>query len=258
MKQFFGILAFTLSFISSTTAQVIKPISWEVSLSQESPKVGDTINVVFDAQIDADWYLYSSDFDPNLGPMVTRFQFEDQQSFDRLGETAPLDAKRKYDSLWEGEYTYFVGHARFVQEIVIKNENYQISGSYSYQVCTDVDGKCIPFEDDFELVSNSEKGTSKLFTDKKKDDEGLLKEQLSTDPYTIFSFMIVAFLAGLTALLTPCVFPMIPMTVSFFTGKNKSKKESIFKSLFYGFSIISDLCCYRCSGSSLYGARNCQ
>lgn len=236
MKKFSALVAFTLFFIATAYAQVIKPISWEVTLSEESPKKGDTIRVFFDAKIDADWYLYSSDFDPDLGPMVSQFTFSDHPSFQTVGVIMPIDAKMKYDSLWEGEYTYFVGHGRFVQSIVILNENYQISGSYSYQVCTDVDGKCIPFEDDFKLVANSKNATKTSIS--AKEDKGLLKEQLSTDPYTILSFMIVAFLAGLTALLTPCVFPMIPMTVSFFTGRKQNKSQSIIKSLFYGFSII--------------------
>ena len=62
--------------------------------------------------------------------------------------------------------------------------------------------------------------------------------RLANDPYTLLTFMLIAFLAGLTALLTPCVFPMIPMTITYFTGRSKSKGTRIKNSLFYGTSII--------------------
>ena len=68
--------------------------------------------------------------------------------------------------------------------------------------------------------------------------ESVFDMRAANDPYTLLSFMLIAFLAGLTALLTPCVFPMIPMTVTYFTGKNKSKATRIKNSLFYGLSII--------------------
>ena len=67
---------------------------------------------------------------------------------------------------------------------------------------------------------------------------GLLKSRDSHSPYSLLSFMIIAFLAGLAALFTPCVFPMIPMTVTFFTGKAKSRSKGIRNALIYGFSII--------------------
>jgi thiol:disulfide interchange protein len=216
-------------------AQVLKPIKWEVSIVPTSFTKNDTVEVQFSANIDADWYLYSSDFDPELGPMVTRFTFEPHASYSLIGEIVPVHPKRKYDSLWEGEYTYFVGHALFTQKVVVLSDEYQISGNYSYQVCTDVDGKCIPFEDDFSLEKKKEVTTEQKSETNKV---SLLNEKSSNDPYTLLSFMLVAFLAGLTALLTPCVFPMIPMTVSFFTGKNKTRAQAIFQSAFYGFSII--------------------
>ena len=115
--------------------------------------------LVFHVKIDPDWYLYSSDFDPDLGPMVTEFSFEPNDAYELVGDIQPVGAKEKYDELWEGEYTYFTKEAEFRQTIRVRDEELtKVAGSYGYQVCTDVTGQCIPFEEDFtfELASSDE------------------------------------------------------------------------------------------------------
>ncbi|WP_258102889.1 cytochrome c biogenesis protein CcdA [Marinoscillum sp. MHG1-6] len=235
-----GLLLILTFFIGHLSlGQILKPIKWDKpQLSVETPEAGGEYDLIFTAKIDEDWYLYSSDFDPDLGPMVTRFNFEPNDTYELIGEINPINPSRKYDSVvWMGEYTYFKKTAEFRQRIKILKADYRISGNYTYQVCTDVDGKCIPFDDDFSLNTHS------------KEEEGVAdtphvvkKKRLSAkgthDPYTLLSFMLVSFLAGLAALLTPCVFPMIPMTVSFFTGKKKERSKSVFQAVFYGISII--------------------
>lgn len=276
-------------------AQILNPATWSVTTSKKEVKIGDNFDVIFNVVIDDNWYLYSSDFDPELGPLVTEFVFEPDDSYELVGDIRPIDPKKKYDELWEGEYTYFAGKAQFRQTVHILSGDLIIKGSYSYQVCSDIDGKCIPFEDEFSVenvvVVNETKITGKAKTKKtgnpsetataeiqekeeltvpapvipiqkadiKKEkskstsdeikagnpDEpetikktSLLNQRDTTDPYTLLSFMIVAFLGGLAALLTPCVFPMIPMTVSFFTGRSKTRASGIKNALIYGFSII--------------------
>lgn len=224
------VLFFAILILSSLSglAQILKPISWEVNLSDASPGVGDEIEVRFKAKIDKDWYLYSSDFDPDLGPMVTEFEFEEDDSFELLGEIEPINPLRKYDSvIWEGEYSYFKKEGLFIQKVKILKEDFKISGNYLYQVCSDVDGKCIPFDEEFALGSRvAKKG------DLKK------KTELDQQDGSLWSILITAFLAGLVALLTPCVYPMIPITVSIFLKQSKSKSEGISKALIYGLSII--------------------
>tara|TARA_B110000091_G_scaffold13072_1_gene12585 strand:+ start:1233 stop:2801 length:1569 start_codon:yes stop_codon:yes gene_type:complete len=94
-----------------------------------------------------------------------------------------------------------------------------------------------PLEDDFSFVKTSNSSAASSIEDAVPT-ESIFDMRAANDPYTLISFMLIAFLAGLTALLTPCVFPMIPMTVTYFTGKNKSKATRIKNSLFYGLSII--------------------
>ena len=238
-------------------AQILQPAQWSYEVSSDQVKKGEQIDLIFRAEIDPDWYLYSTDFDPDLGPMVTEFNFIPNDSYELVGEIKPIGSKQAYDEIWEGEYTYFKGNAEFRQTITILDEQYNISGNYIYQVCSDIDGKCIPFDEEFRFGTPSGSAGSIKTVDSDKlnafgksvdspavpssesievEDAktGLLMKRDVNDPYSLLSFMVVAFLAGLAALLTPCVFPMIPMTVTFFTGKQGGKG----KAFFYGFSII--------------------
>ena len=227
MKKTFFIGLLLLSVIT-TIGQVLKPISWEVELSDSAPGVGDEIEIRFKAKIEQDWYLYSSDFDPDLGPMVTEFEFDQDDSYELIDGIDPINPLRKYDSaIWGGEYSYFKKEGLFIQKVKILKEDFKISGIYLYQVCSDVDGKCIPFDDEF-LLSNGDS----------KNDEIKKKTELDQQGSSLWSILITAFLAGLVALLTPCVYPMIPMTVSIFLKQSKSKKEGIAKALIYGLSIV--------------------
>jgi thiol:disulfide interchange protein DsbD len=209
-------------------AQVLKPISWKVELSENQPKVGDELEIRFKAKIEQDWYLYSSDFDPDLGPMVTEFAFEENGSYELIGSIKPINPNRAYDSvIWMGEYTYFKKEGLFIQKVKVLSEDFSITGNYTYQVCSDVDGKCIPFDDEFSLGNEKKKAGDLKKKDKPEEQEG-----------NLWSILITAFLAGLVALLTPCVYPMIPITVSIFLKQSKSRKEGVGKALIYGLSII--------------------
>jgi len=265
-------------------AQILEPAKWSNQPATMTAAVGDEIELVFTATIDATWYLYSSDFDPDLGPQVTTFTFEPNDSYELVGDLRPIKPKEKFDDIWGGNVRYFIGQGEFRQTIKVLKKNLTISGSYEYQVCTDVDGKCIPFSDDFafsgftvtgndaapantttntpgtkiepEVPSTKEEVfgqntveiptevpagggpvvNSRYACDKEELSGPILGAGMAEDKGegNLLLFAFFAFLAGLTALLTPCVFPMIPMTVAFFTGQKNGKR----KALFYGFCII--------------------
>lgn len=227
MKQ-----AFFLSFVLGSffsLAQVLHPAEWDVSFSERPGKSGDESEILFNVEIDQNWYLYSSDFDPDLGPMVTEFTFEPNDTYELIGELTPTNPSRKYDSLWEGEYTYFKGTGQFVQGVRILKDEYRIAGFYSYQVCSDIDGKCIPFEEDFLLKSKSAAPIQK----QELKSSGEIGSEKS-----VLDVLIIAFIAGLIALATPCVYPMIPMTVSIFMKQGGSKGKSLSMAAVFGLSII--------------------
>jgi thiol:disulfide interchange protein DsbD len=234
MRAHITIFLLGLSFLGF--GQILTPAKWNNKISEVDEN--GFAELQFRAAIHNDWYLYSSDFDPDLGPMVTEFIFEGNDSYELIGGIEPQNPRRGYDSIFEGEYSYFKKEGVFIQKIKILKYNYNIKGYYGYQVCSDVTGQCIPFEDDFEFASPKTVDTPAETQKSEGKKQGFLSQRGSTDPYSLWSFMIVAFLAGLAALLTPCVFPMIPMTVTYFTGKDNNKKGRIVNSLFYGISII--------------------
>jgi thiol:disulfide interchange protein DsbD len=275
------LLIFLLLFsFFSLEAQILKPATWTYSFSKKEVKVNEQVDLVFETKIDKDWYLYSTDFDPDLGPTITTFSFTPHSSFELVGKIKPIGSKKKYDELWEGEITYFDDKALFRQTIKVKEKDLEIKGSVDYQVCTDVDGKCIPFEEEFVFTGIVVTSTTKpaiIPKDEEKEDVGqsqlrpeketdsVVKADRAPDPeviqnsvpdvqtttnftteseeneegaFGLIGFMVVAFLAGLAALLTPCVYPMIPMTVSFFSNSSATRKKAIIKALVYGISII--------------------
>lgn len=251
--RYIKFLMFLLSiFISSLSSygQVMDPPNWEVSVDKENLEPGDTIVISFQAEVPADWYLYSSDFDPELGPMLTEINFGENQSYEVIGDLIPVDPKEKYDELWGGKYTYFTGIAEFQQRIKIRSSVPKIEAVAIYQICSDVTGQCIPFETD--LVWNSKKedflqnqsasikdGNDLISSKELKSFKNEFKiEEKEEGGAFLLTFFLLSFGAGLAALLTPCVFPMIPMTVTYFTKSNISRANGISQALLYGFSII--------------------
>jgi thiol:disulfide interchange protein len=257
-------LLILVALAGNAAAQILKPASWSYVIAQKEVKANDQIDLVFNVKIDKDWYLYSTDFDPDLGPMVTTFNFKADKSYELVGKIKPVHAKKKHSELWGGEYTYFVKTAQFIQTVRVLDENFKITGDVEYQVCTEVDGKCIPFDQDFTFseqilatnavvnVVKSDTASKIAAPEKELADTKILKEEKpapkpksvtltasGSESYSLLSFMLLAFLAGMAALITPCVFPMIPMTVTFFTNNSKDRKSAIIKALLFGFSIIA-------------------
>jgi thiol:disulfide interchange protein DsbD len=290
-------LLFMVVFLAQ--AQVLKPATWSYDVSKKQVAVGEEVELIFNVRIDKDWYLYSSDFDPDLGPMVTEFTFQKHPSYELVGKIRPVNPKKKYDDIWEGEYTYFVGTAQFRQKIRVLQPELTVKGGYEYQVCTDIDGRCIPFDDEFTFTNNqinvtgaaapaskpapaNDTGTKAAVQEPQKQQAektptevpelataaaaatadtasapatAMAEEDTATKPVIsaipeetpgaadgdsgLWAFMLIAFGSGLVALLTPCVFPMVPMTVSFFTGSSGSRGQAILKALVYGLSIIA-------------------
>ncbi|MGB3850076.1 MAG: cytochrome c biogenesis protein CcdA [Tunicatimonas sp.] len=236
--------------ITPLEAQISQPATWSYHATQTAVKSGDTVDLVFEVAIDPDWYLYSSDFDPEVGPMVTEFTFAPNDGYELLGGIQPVGAKRKYDELWEGEYTYFVGTAEFRQAVRVTSEALSaIRGNYAYQVCTDVDGRCILGEGEFAInfTGTGDKAVGEAQTEQASPNDAEIvppaissdfSQRASTTPYALPTFFLIAFVAGLAALATPCVFPMIPMTVTFFSSSSTGRGEAVRKAVAYGASIV--------------------
>ncbi|MFC4870222.1 protein-disulfide reductase DsbD family protein [Negadavirga shengliensis] len=220
--------------------QVISPPQWDIQLSNPNPEPGEETELILKASIPNDWYIYSNDFDPDLGPLLTILSLDDSEGISPAGELEAINPKTKYEEIWEGDVTYFDKTGEFRQAIKINSPDAVIKGTIEYQMCSDITNQCINYEEDFTITLGGE------VTDTNgSDDAGITQGDLPARSETgnttqsIVTFMIIAFLAGLAALLTPCVFPMIPMTVTFFTGRARSRSQGIRNAFLYGFSIIA-------------------
>ena len=266
-------------------AQILTPATWEIEVSKTNVKVGDEIDLIFKATIDEVWYLYTNDFDPDCGPLLTEVQFAGIRNFEPVGPLKAINSISKHDEVFDCDVKIFKKKGEFRQRIKVLGKPLNIAGSIEGQVCTEIDGKCIPFEEDFSfqniLVSGStkdqqtpeqsrieektnirpdgfkeeeakspvgEKDTVESQTTALPDqynsnkgpvlDPAILEGEASSHSDSLLGYMLLAFILGLTSLITPCVFPMIPMTVTFFLKDNQTRKEGIRKAVFFGISII--------------------
>ena len=221
------IFIFALIALSICNAQVLEPVKW----TTETEKISDNkFKLIITATIDAGWHLYSQNV-PQNGPVPTSFAFKNpENAFKLVGNTKEQKGHTVDDPIFDMKITYFDTFAKFEQFIIINKPTKSIEGFVEFMVCDDT--RCLPptevdltfnLEDDFNTLNN--KNIDSVDTD----------SQEESGPWYIF---FIAFLSGFAALLTPCVFPMIPMTVSFFTKQSKNKAVGIKNALIYGFSII--------------------
>lgn len=209
------------------------PVKWSTSVK----KINDiTFQLNTKAEIEDNWRLYSQNLDDG-GALPTEFIFEDNsilKSFSNVLEPEPIT---KYDPIFKMDQSYFVNNVVFTQDIVLLENfnNDSIIQNLYYQVCDD--RVCI-FQDVqlvFNLSSNEVESVSSfdyssIESDLKLDlgNYELIKNEYVSESSSSFSrrlnILILGLIGGFLALLTPCVFPMIPLTVSFFSTKNEKAK----------------------------------
>ncbi|WP_343796482.1 protein-disulfide reductase DsbD family protein [Gaetbulibacter jejuensis] len=237
--------------IVASQAQILEPVKWSTSVE----KISDTeYNLVSIATIDKGWHLYSQNV-PDDGPIPTTFTYT-EDGFQLLENTKEEEGHTVDDPVFEMKIKFFENKAEFKQRIkVLNNELSIVKGEVEFMVCDDA--RCLPpsyVDLEFNL-SNSESVSSNSGKEETvqnifeipKDKEEVKQEntisKTSSKPENeeqkgLFTIFIVAFLSGFLALLTPCVFPMIPMTVSFFIKQSKSKSKGIRNAVIYGLSIV--------------------
>ncbi len=226
------------------SAQVISPVKW----SFDQKKISDKeIEVSFHATIDSGWHLYGTDL-PDGGPVSTTFKFTPDSTNYRfsgslISVTKPV---KQFDKIFNLELTYYAMEAHFTRRITLLNDRpFTIKGSIEYQSCNDE--TCTMDEADFSFPVNGSVASahapkvetaSPAAPAQVSKTEAILPEAPDNAHHSLIWFLFFSFIAGLAAILTPCVFPMIPMTVSFFMNSNKTKWEAKFQALVYGASII--------------------
>lgn len=242
-------------------SQMYNPVKWKTQVE----KISDSeYNLISIATIEEGSHLYAQNIQEG-GPIPTEFTYHnDNNNYTLIGNTSEEEGITVNDAVFEMEIKYFENTAIFKQKVKLSNTVDQITGSVLFMACDDE--KCTP-PTDFELVfflNESTKAASENTNEQIKVDSNKVNQVLygmSSDdivkPTTscgnetnnlnvdssnssLWRIFGLGFLGGLLALLTPCVFPMIPLTVSFFTKKsNENKGSGVSKALLYGFFIFA-------------------
>ncbi len=209
----------------SETSQILEPVTWTTSVE----KITDVEYIlVSKANIDESWHLYSQDV-PENGPIPTTFTFEDN-NFELIGSTIETKGKTINDPVFDMKIKYFENKASFRQGIKIRDTNVtSVAAEVEFMACNDKQCTAPTYVDlEFDLTKSKQLSETEI----------LAVPQRETDSRGLWGIFIVAFFSGFLALLTPCVFPMIPMTVSFFIKQSSSKAKGIRNAVIYGLSII--------------------
>ena len=230
MKRFS--LFLSLFFLSGFQlfAQILEPVKWTFESKQDEKET----TLIFKATIEEGWHLYDTEL-PEGGPIKTSIHFADSTLFEFSGDLAkdPLPTE-VFDKTFNMKLGYFSNQVVFTQKIKLKKaEKVEIKGFVEFMSCNDE--TCTPpTEAEFSFNLNSSQDSKTITTPSVTPDTNQ-----KSGSGNLLLFLFFSFLAGLAAILTPCVFPMIPMTVSFFMNSGKSKLKSRLNAMFYGFSIIA-------------------
>jgi thiol:disulfide interchange protein DsbD len=232
-------------------AQILNPVKWELSVVPVEPL---EYELVFTANIEKNWAIYSQ-FLEEGGPLPTVISFEASPFYETLGAPyeKPLNKVTKHDAVFEMVVSKFYKRAVFVQRIkIIEQSAFDLIGNVEYMTCDDsrctykpdnpfafnytpAKGLAVASASKIETEIISENANVKLYG--MQPDQIKHYSEVSKSSRSLWRIFALGVLGGLLALLTPCVFPMIPLTVSFFTKKTDDN-SGFMKALLYGLFIV--------------------
>lgn len=242
----------TLTFVAILlfASSVFSQAKWDF----KTKKINDSISELqLIVNLGQGWHIYSQYTRGTELPIV--FEFEKSNDYQRIGKVVEPKAIAEYDKYAKDTTKHFEGRVVFRQKVKVRSEkDFKIKGAVNFQLCEK--GSCIPPEDvafSFDVKGNP-KASQMAIVEAETETETATQVQASpsqTQTSTTIevegqekkeSSMLMIFLislgAGLLTLITPCVFPMVPMTISFFMKGNKDRKQGLKEAFFFGGSII--------------------
>ena len=249
MKNLLLTLLFFLVFTNGFS-QILDPVKWKF----KTEKISETeFNLVLEGTIDSGWHVYSQ-FTPDGGPIPFELKFaESVGNYELVGKTKESKTRKEYNPVFEVDEVFFENKIVLTQKVkIVNSKTRNIKLKIDYQACKEVcinlnkkfvfkissitENTIISDNNDVILVDSNSTVTSNKTEITTQ--EPTTQEPKKEDKKGLFTIFIIAFFSGFAALLTPCVFPMIPMTVSFFTKQSKNKAQGIRNAIIYGISII--------------------
>ena len=273
MKKLLSIIGLLLATLS-LQAQILDPVSFKTEFNKVSD---DVVEIVFTAKIDPGWHIYSTDLGDG-GPISASFNIDKITGAHVDGKLLPVGNEQAvYDKLFGMDVRYFEKEAKFVQRIRLEGGTYRIEGYLEYAACND-QNCLPPSEESFMFTGTADiaaaegEATEDEAEDEEKEESSAENEETTessvadsqsptiggqsswwqpviselrafgesagtVDRSWIYIFF-TGFIGGLLALFTPCVWPIIPMTVSFFLKRSKDKKKGIADAMTYGLAIV--------------------
>lgn len=230
-------------------SDIKNPVTWEASVEQESDSI---YKLIFKADLESGWHLYSQEEVEEGGPLPTEFSFDAENGkYELIGETTEPEGTALFDPVFEMDIKYFEDEATFIQKIkVLSPEVSLVEAEVFFMVCNDeqclapetvpfsvslVSGEMVETKSDVAISDEDRAKTAALDIDIKGANGVQLEEEQESGYLSLF---FLGFIGGLIALLTPCVFPMIPLTVSFFTKGARTKKRGLVNAVMYGVFIF--------------------
>lgn len=247
MKQ----LKFTLTLVAIMlfASSVFSQAKWDF----KTKKINDSISELqLKVKLGDGWHIYSQYTKGTELPIV--FEFEKSNDYQRIGKVIEPKAIAEYDKYAKDTTKHFGGTVLFRQKIKVRSEkDFKVKGNVNFQLCEK--GSCIPPEDvafSFDVKGNPKASQmteviSETETQTSTQTQADVQTQTSTtiqaqetkkEDNSMLMVFLISLGAGLLTLVTPCVFPMVPMTISFFMKGKKSKKQGLKEAFFFGGSII--------------------
>lgn len=273
MKKLLSIIGLLLVTLS-LQAQILDPVSFKTEFNKVSDDVAE---IIFTAKIDPGWHIYSTDLGDG-GPISASFNIDKITGAHVDGKLLPVGNEQAvYDKLFGMDVRYFEKEAKFVQRIRLEGGTYRIEGYLEYAACND-QNCLPPSEESFMFTGTADiaaaegEATEDEAEDEEKEESSAENEDTTessvadsqsltigdqsswwqpviselrafgesagtVDRSWLYIFF-TGFIGGLLALFTPCVWPIIPMTVSFFLKRSKDKKKGIADAMIYGLAIV--------------------
>ncbi len=222
-------LVLTIIFLGSSLlsfSQMVRPVTWTFSQSNLN---NNEIELTLKAAIQPGWHLYGTKL-PEGGPVKTSFNFKpDSLNYKLVGDVSSLKPPLKeHDEVFNMNLEFYNSEVTFIQKVkILSSKPFDLKGSVEYQSCNNE--TCTLDDHDFVFQIKGAVGSSVA---------SATSESEKSPKHGLWWFLLFSFVAGLAAILTPCVFPMIPMTVSFFMNSSKSKLQARIQAVVYGGSII--------------------
>ncbi|MGC1390224.1 MAG: cytochrome c biogenesis protein CcdA [Bacteroidales bacterium] len=217
-------------FASHISAQIYDPVTWDFSYEKKGDK---QYELIFTATIEKNSHIYSMDI-PSGGPIPTSFRFDTLPGYKLTGYayevTKPVEV---FDDAFGFRIKTFSNSAEFRQKITAVASSFTVKGAVNFMACNNA--TCSPPKDIEFAIKIADKDENGAFKNNTKN--GVASGPLSSGR-GLLRFFLISLLAGFAGVLTPCVFPMIPMTVAFFSQGAAERRKAVFKALVFGFSII--------------------